>query len=96
MATAKDIIGKNLQGQVGKQLVFKKYGNKTVVTAYPDMSNIVPSVLQKAERSKFKMGVAFAKGVTKDAVLKAHFAERAKPGQTVYHCALQAFLKGQV
>lgn len=94
MATVKDVIGKNLQGKLGKQLVFKQYGDKTVVTAYPDMSHIVPSDLQLSRRSKFKEAVAFAKGVTSDTALNAKYAERAKPGQTVYHCALQAFLKG--
>ena len=96
MAIAKDIIGKSLQGTLGKQLVFKQYGNKTVVTAYPDMSNIVPSELQKEKRSKFKEAVAFAKQVMSDADLKAVYAAKAKPKQTVYHCALQAYLKGEV
>ncbi len=96
MAIAKDIIGKSLQGTLGKQLVFKQYGDKTVVTAYPDMSNIIPSDLQKEKRNKFKEAVVFAKSVTKDPHLKVVYAAEAKPKQTVYHCALQAYLKGEV
>lgn len=29
---------KKLSGHIGKQLVFKQYGDKTVVSKYPDMS----------------------------------------------------------
>ncbi|MFC4230503.1 hypothetical protein ACFOW1_01275 [Parasediminibacterium paludis] len=96
MAIAKDIIGKSLQGTLGKQLVFKQYGDKTVVTAYPDMSHIVPSDLQKESRNKFKEAVAFAKQVVRDVNLKAVYGAKAKPKQTVYHCALQAYLKGEI
>ena len=38
---------KGLRGHIGKEIVFKKYGNKTVVTRYPDMSNVKPSVRRK-------------------------------------------------
>ncbi len=29
-----------IQGGIGRQLVFKKYGDKTVVASYPDMSKV--------------------------------------------------------
>ncbi|MEO8406182.1 MAG: hypothetical protein ABI480_16355 [Chitinophagaceae bacterium] len=38
MAISESILLKNLSGHLGKQLVFKQYGDKTVVTKYPDMS----------------------------------------------------------
>jgi hypothetical protein len=57
---------KKLSGQLGKQLVFKQYGDKTVVTQYPDMSRIKPSALQKQKRSIFKDAVAYAKNITHD------------------------------
>ncbi|MEO8404367.1 MAG: hypothetical protein ABI480_07225 [Chitinophagaceae bacterium] len=38
MAISESLILKNLSGHIGKQLVFKQYGDKTVVTKYPDMS----------------------------------------------------------
>jgi hypothetical protein len=38
MAISENILFKKLSGHLGKQLVFKQYGDKTVVSAYPDMS----------------------------------------------------------
>lgn len=38
MATSENILLKKLSGTLGKQLVFKQYGEKTVVSVYPDMS----------------------------------------------------------
>jgi len=48
-----NIILNQLRGQIGKQLVIKQYGNKTVVTRYPEMSRIKPSVLQTKRRQVF-------------------------------------------
>ena len=53
MAIAKDIISQGLSGAIGKEIVFKRYTDKTVVTKYPDMKNIVPSAAQKIQRKKF-------------------------------------------
>jgi hypothetical protein len=36
-----------ISGQIGKQIVLKQYGDKTVVTQYPDMDRVKPSPLQK-------------------------------------------------
>ena len=38
MAISENLILKQLSGHLGKQIVFKQYGNKTVVSKYPDMS----------------------------------------------------------
>ena len=38
MAKTESFLLKKLSGQIAKQLVFKQYGDKTVVTKYPDMS----------------------------------------------------------
>jgi hypothetical protein len=38
MAISENILLKNLSGHLGKQVVFKQYGDKTVVSKYPDMS----------------------------------------------------------
>ncbi|MFC4230258.1 hypothetical protein ACFOW1_00035 [Parasediminibacterium paludis] len=96
MAIAKGIIGKGLRGQVGRKYVYKKYGNKTVVTAYPNMKNIRPSVAQLAGRSLFAKASVFARDAIKDPVMCAQFAARANPGQTPYRCAVSLFMKGKV
>src|SRR5205814_10340116 len=46
MAISENILLKKLSGHLGKQIVFKQYGNKTVVCKYPDMSNRILSPKQ--------------------------------------------------
>ena len=38
MAISENILLKKLSGHIGRQLVFKQYGDKTVVSKYPDMT----------------------------------------------------------
>jgi len=47
MAISNSLILGNLSGRLGKELVFKQYGGKTVVSKYPDMSNRKFSSRQK-------------------------------------------------
>lgn len=90
--TNNNIFTKGLKGQIGKQLVFKQYGKKTVVTRFPDMSKIVPSELQKKQRSSFAKAVAYAKSINNDPVLKAKYAKKMKKGKSVFQYAIQEFL----
>ena len=46
MAISESLIMQKMSGQLGKELVFKQYGNKTVVTKYPNMSRRVLSEKQ--------------------------------------------------
>ena len=55
-----------LSGHIGKKVVVKQYTNKTIVTAYPDMSKVKPSKKQKAKRSIFKEAVAYAQHINRD------------------------------
>jgi hypothetical protein len=47
MAISENVLLKKLSGHLGKQLVFKQYGDKTIVSAYPDMSRRKLSAKQK-------------------------------------------------
>jgi hypothetical protein len=38
MAISNNLLLQQLSGHLGKQIVFKQYGDKTVVSKYPDMS----------------------------------------------------------
>ncbi|MBS4063254.1 MAG: hypothetical protein KGZ74_01775 [Chitinophagaceae bacterium] len=91
--TSSNIITRGLKGQVGKQLVFKQYGKKTVVTRYPDMSRVKPSTAQKEKRKGFAAAVAYARRITNDPVLKALYQQKVKKGQRVYNYAIQEFFK---
>lgn len=93
--TNNNIITTALKGQIGKQLVFKQYGKKTVVTRYPDMSKVVPSDLQKKQRSSFGEAVAYAKTINNDPVIKAKYAKKIKKGKSVFQYAIQEFLRSK-
>jgi len=47
MATTRNIMMKKSSGNIDKQLVFKTYGEKTVISKYPDMSRVKRSPEQK-------------------------------------------------
>lgn len=48
MATSENnLLLKNLSGHIGKQIVIRQYGDKTVMSKYPDMSKRKLSVKQK-------------------------------------------------
>lgn len=47
MAISENFFLRKLSGHVGRELVFKQYGDKTVVSKYPDMSKRKLSVKQK-------------------------------------------------
>ena len=82
-----------VRGQIGKQIVVKQYGSKTVITAYPDMSNIKPSKLQKQKRKKFAAAIQYAQSIIHDPVKKAAYLKIMKRGERVYNAAIKEYLK---
>ena len=93
MAIAKDIISQGLSGAIGKEIVFKRYTDKTVVTKYPDMKNIVPSDAQKIQRKKFKRANTFAKSINNDPVKRAAYELIIPSGKSVYRWAVKEYMK---
>lgn len=91
--TNSNVLLRKLKGQIGKQLVVKQYGAKTVVSAYPDMSNVKPSKLQTKRRDYFAEAVAYAQGILHDPEKKAAYAKQLKKGQSVYNAAIKEFLR---
>ena len=83
----------NVRGQIGKQIVVKKYGRKTVISAYPDMSKVKPSRLQKVKRKSFAEAVAYAKTINNDPVKKALYKKKVKKGQRVFNYAIKEYLR---
>jgi hypothetical protein len=47
MATTKNVLMINTSGHIDKQIVFKRYGDKTVIAGYPDMSKVKRTDKQK-------------------------------------------------
>ncbi len=93
MARITHPVFQQLSGSIGGQLVFKQYGDKTVVSKFPDMSRVTPSHRQQAGRSLFAEAVAFAKTINNDPVKKAQYQQMIGKGRSVYHYALQEYMK---
>jgi len=90
---AKNTALKGISGKLGKQLVFKQYGDKTVITLYPDMSRVKPSRKQKSNRNLFKEAVAYAKNINRTPALKQAYLKKVKKGESVYHYAIKEYLQ---
>jgi hypothetical protein len=81
---------KGTSGSVGKQIVFKQYEDKTVITKYPDMSNVVLTPAQIKENNRFAEAIKYAKDIISDPVKKAAYPVR--KGKSVYQSAIKDFL----
>jgi hypothetical protein len=66
MASSKATILKSFSGRVGKQMVLKQYGDKSVLSAYPNMKNRVLSPKQLENNKLMKMANHMAKGILKN------------------------------
>ena len=84
-----------LSGSIGKEIVFKRYGNKTVVSRYPDMSRVKATERQRQQRHEMRLANAYAKLVTRSAFLRGLHEAVMLPGESVFHRAKKEwFMKG--
>ena len=63
MAISNSVLLKLLSGQMNKEIVFKQYGDKTVVSKYPDMSKRTLSEKQLQVQEKMYEAHFTAKGI---------------------------------
>jgi hypothetical protein len=86
-----NIVMDQVRGAIGKQLVLKNRKGKGIVSKYPDMSKVVPSAKQLAEKSRFGDAIRFARGIISDPLKKA--AYKVTGGRSVYHTAITDYLE---
>lgn len=92
MAEVKNnIVTQGFSGSIGKQLVFKHYGNRTIVSAMPDMSKVKKSKKQKVENAKFRDAISYARGQMADPLSKAEYKAKAKGMQKAHNVAIADF-----
>ncbi|MFA6276690.1 MAG: hypothetical protein WC622_08065 [Pedobacter sp.] len=93
MAISKNnIITETLSGKVGN-IIFKNYGNKTVISKYPDMSKVVKTEKQMENQLQFKAAQAYAKSILSDPDKKSAFIKTIPKDKTAYHAAISKYLK---
>lgn len=93
MAISKNnIITETLSGKIGN-IIFKNYGNKTVISKYPNMSEVVKSAKQLENQLQFKAAQAYAKNLLADPEKKLAFMKTLPKGKIAYHAAISKYLK---
>lgn len=89
----KNSLFETLSGALGKEIVFKQYADKTVVSRYPDMSKHKATVRQREQRDLMKEANAYASRIKRDPVLRAEYEKKLKPGESVFHKAKKVFFE---
>lgn len=82
-----------LTGTLGKQLVFKQYHDKTVVSKCPDMTRVKPSRKQKDQRTLMKKANDYASKINRDPVLRKKYEKKLKKGESIFHRAKKEFFE---
>ena len=99
MAVSKNPILKHFKGHINKQVVIKQYSdNRTIITAYPNMSKVKPSEAQSLAKSNFAQGVSYAKETINDSEKKSLADIRlSQRNGTLYHALIAEyiFINGQ-
>lgn len=92
------IIVGNLKGALGKELVFRDWDGKTIVSKYPKRRKRDPTLRQAAMRERFQLGMLYAKAIRDDPDpgMRESYAMALQPRQNVYSRALQDFMSPPV
>jgi hypothetical protein len=84
-------IFQGFSGKLGNQVVFRRRGNKTILSAYPHKTDKKPTEKQLAVQRKFRAASAYAKKVMNDPVLCELYKSRANNGKSVYNIIIADF-----
>jgi hypothetical protein len=92
-----NLLVKGARGHVGKQLVYKKRGNDTLLARMPSV-NKDAEVTQDQEKARdlFAEAVRYASGAITDPVLKNQYQEKTGPSNTAYNIAFRDYLKAPI
>ena len=70
MATSKSLLLMNSSGHINKEIVLKQYGDKTVITKYPNMKKVKRSDKQKRMNDMMEAANKSAHDIMKDEKLR--------------------------
>jgi hypothetical protein len=94
MAIVDNIYMKNVSGSIGKELVFKRYYDKTVVTKMPNMSKRVLSEKQIESNERMWLATKLAKAWNKieEEKIKARIRLKVPAHKSVFHALVKEYL----
>ena len=82
-----------LQGAIGKQVVFKQYRDKVIVTIYPHVGKIAPTELQMIYRNRLKEANNYARSIMRNWDVRKQYEKKLKPGESVFHKAKKEYFE---
>jgi hypothetical protein len=94
MAIISSLFLQHASGTVGKELVFKKYYDKTVVSKMPDMSKRVLSEKQKESNERMRLATIYAKIMyrTEEEKIKARIRLKLPAHKSLFHALVKEHL----
>lgn len=93
----KNLLVRGARGHMGRQFVYRKHGNDTLMTRMPEVNpDQVPTDEQTRVRDLFTEAAVYAKGAIADPELKTEYRKKAKPGRTAFNIAFRDYLKAPV
>jgi hypothetical protein len=92
-----NLLVRGARGNVGKQFVYKKHGDNTIIARMPSINkDVVPTEKQLEKRELFSEAAIYAKGAMSSADLKKEYEKKATPGKTAFNIAFRDYLKAPV
>jgi hypothetical protein len=84
----------NASGTIGKELVFKKYYDKTVISKVPDMSKRVLTEKQIESNERLRMANLYAKFIykTEEGKLAARIRLKLPAHKSLFHALVKEYL----
>lgn len=94
MAIVGSLFLKNASGSIGKELVFKRYYDKTVVSKMPDMSKRVLSEKQLETNERMRLATMYAKAWYKieEEKIKARIRLKLPAHKSLFHAMVKEYL----
>jgi len=94
MAIVNNMFLQNASGSVGKQLVFKRYYDKTVVSKMPNMSKRVLSKKQMESNERMRLATIYAKFMykTEAGKIKARIRLKLQVHKSLFHALVKEHL----
>jgi hypothetical protein len=84
----------NASGSIGKQIVFKRYYDKTVISKMPDMSGRILSEKQIESNERLRMANLYAKFIykTEEGKLMARIRLKLPAHKSLFHALVKEYL----
>ncbi|RPD38261.1 hypothetical protein [Chitinophaga barathri] len=94
---SKNLLVKGARGNVGKQFVYRKHGDDTIITLMPVFDPDAPSSEEQQEtRNRFAAATCFARNILQSADYKKAYRKKATKGKTAHNIAIRDFLRPPV